>query len=386
VEGIFLFSGKRARKCSIPSSRKKPMGLIGKFGSIWKTGKTKPEVDAEKYLDLVRKEPGNAKAHLKLAEFFQRKGDKQKAISEYLLAADIFAKNSFYARAMAIYKQLPKQDPSLDHVYLKIADIYRKMGFLGDAFAQYRILVQHYDSLGKKDKALEVMKAMADLDPRKTTAKEKSKGFKTGIQMPELNSPDTGQAEATPEAFLGGPKKGAFFDLGAELEAAGPMEMKDFVEVSNADKISGVDEIFKQLKETGGPNIVDPDFNFNLGVACREMGFFDDAVEQFEIALKGGQNIFDSGIMLGLCFKDMGKLDEACQMFEKVLNMEGIPQDKRLNAEYELGLIYKDQGKTEKALDLLRQISTVDQDFRDTKNEIMRLKGGRQSRGGSSRK
>jgi tetratricopeptide (TPR) repeat protein len=362
------------------------MGLIGKFSGILKTGKANPEHDAKKYLDLVKKEPGNAKAHLKLAEFFQRKGEKQKAISEYLLAADIFAKNSFYARAMAIYKQLPKQDPSLDHVYLKIADIYRKMGFLGDAFAQYRILVQHYDSLGMKDKALEIMKSMADLDPRKTASKEKSKGFKTILQVPELNRHNAGQAEATSEAFLGGPKKGTFFDLGAELEAAGPTEMKDFGEVSNADKISGVDEIFKELKETGGPNVVDPHFNFNLGVACREMGFFDDAVEQFEIALKAGQSPFDAGAMLGLCFKDMGRLDEARQAFEKVLNMEGIPQDKKLNAKYELGLIYKEQGKTEEAHELLRQISAVDQDFRDTKNEIIRLKGSRQGRGGSSKK
>jgi tetratricopeptide (TPR) repeat protein len=82
----------------------------------------------------------------------------------------------------------------------------------------------------------------------------------------------------------------------------------------------------------------------------------------------------------------MGRWDEARQAFEKVLNMEGIPQDKKLNAKYELGLIFNNQGKTEEALELLRQISTVNQDFRDTKNEIVRLKGSRQGRGGSSKK
>jgi tetratricopeptide (TPR) repeat protein len=362
------------------------MGLIDKFSDILKVGKAKPERDAENYLDLVQKEPGNAKAHLKLAEFYQKKGEKQKSISEYLLAADIFAKNSFYARAMAIYKQLPKQDPSLDHVYLKIADIYRKMGFLGDAFAQYRILVQHYDSLGMKDKALEVMGLMADLDPRKTAAKEKSKGFKSIIQMPQVESGNVGLAEATSGELPVKSEKETFFDLGAELEVAEPAGMEDFREVSTLDKISGVDEIFKELKETSGPNVVDPHFNFNMGVACREMGFLDDAIEQFQIALKTGQSRFDAGYMLGLCYKDMGRWDEARQAFEKTLEMEGIPQDKKLNARYELGLLHKEQGRTEEALELLRQISTVNQDFRDTKDEIVKLKGSRHVRGRSSKK
>jgi hypothetical protein len=66
--------------------------------------------------------------------------------------------------------------------------------------------------------------------------------------------------------------------------------------------------------------------------------------------------------------------------------MEGIPQDKRLNAKYELGLLHKEQGRTEEALELLRQISTVNQDFRDTQYEIVKLKGNRQGRGKSSKK
>jgi hypothetical protein len=73
---------------------------------------------------------------------------------------------------MAIYKKLVKQDPSADYVYLKIADIYRKMGFLGDALVQYRALAGRYESLGMKDKAAEVMKLMAQMDPRKAASSD----------------------------------------------------------------------------------------------------------------------------------------------------------------------------------------------------------------------
>jgi len=110
---------------------------------------------------------------------------------------------------MAIYKQVPKQDPTLDHVYLKIADIYRKMGFTGDAFAQYRILVQHYDGQGNKDKALEVLSIMADMDPRKTDLKEKIKIAKSQVDAREI--PGAGATVG------GGPVPGELTPFSTEL-------------------------------------------------------------------------------------------------------------------------------------------------------------------------
>lgn len=368
----------------------KCMGLIDKFGGILKSRKAKGESAEdkaqEKYLDLVQKEPENAKAHLKLAEIYQKKGEKQKAVEEYLLAADIFAKNNFFARAMAIYKQVPKQDPSLDHVYLKIADIYRKMGFLGDALAQYRLLVQYYDRVGMKDKALEVMSLMAEVDSRKSPEQEKSKGFKGEIRIPTSESGTSDQTEAGAEKFPGGKKKEVSFDLGAELEAAGPTEIQSVKEISTSEKISGVDEIFKELKETSGPSTVDPHFNYNMGVACRELGRLDDAIEQFQIALNQGQSPFEAANMLALCFKEKGMWDQARQAFEKALKVPGVSQGERLRVKYELGLLYKEQGKTEEALQILREISAVDRSFQGAKNEIAKFKGHPKDQGKSSRK
>jgi tetratricopeptide (TPR) repeat protein len=73
------------------------------------------------------------------------------AAIEYLLAADIFTEKQSYDHAIAIYKQLYRQDPTLDRVYLKIANIYREKGFLADAAAQYRILAKYYESSGMKE-------------------------------------------------------------------------------------------------------------------------------------------------------------------------------------------------------------------------------------------
>jgi tetratricopeptide (TPR) repeat protein len=347
---------------------------MGLFGGLLKRGKSKSNEPMNQYLTLVKKEPGNAKAHLKLAEMYQKKGDKKKAISEYLIAAEIFLKNQFYARAMAIYKQVPKQDPSLDHVYLKIADIYRKMGFLGDAFSQYRVLVQHYDNQGAKDKALEVLSLMADMDPRKGDLKEKIQVYKHNINFnKEGEAAGVNGPGALPPGPLVGEKKGGFFDLGAVLESAEPPEMADSKEISTMEKIYGFEEIFKELKETSGPSAVDPNFNYNLGVASREMGFLDDAIEQFQIALAKEQNPFESANMLGLCYKEKGQWNEAAQAFRRAMQTTGVSKEKILEVKYELGLIYKEQGKKEEALGLLREISAGDKKYRDAKDEIARI-------------
>ncbi len=350
------------------------MGFLEKIDGLLHTKAKPKESDTlQLYQNLVKKEPGNARAHLKLAEIYQKKGDRQKATSEYLLAAEIFAKNNFYARAMAIYKQVPRRDPSLDHVHLKIADIYRKMGFLGDAFNEYRLLVRHYDNLGMKDKALEVMLLMSEMDPRKSHLREKIKSFKNVMPLGnETTTPSPPPAEPPAELFDRKPPRD-FFDLNAELELEDPTELKDFEGISDLEKIYGFEEIFQELKEHSGPSSVDPNFNYNMGVACREMEFIDDAIEQFQIALEKGQCPYEAANLLGICYKEKGRFEEARQAFEKALKAEGISPAKKLEVNYELGLLYKEQGKTEEALKLLRQISTVDQGFRNTKEEIQRL-------------
>jgi tetratricopeptide (TPR) repeat protein len=351
------------------------MGILDKLGIILKKGKPKSQESMDRYLDLVKKEPGNATAHLKLAELYQKKGDKKKAIAEYLMAAEIFLKNQFYARAMAIYKQVPKQDPSLDHVYLKIADIYRKMGFTGDAFAQYRVLAQHYDSQGLKDRALEVLNLMADMDSQKADPNEKAQAQQDSLTLPkEAAAARAGQPRPLPADPRGEQGKPEFFDLGAMLESVGSPPMTGFKEISQAEKVYGFEEIFKELKETSGPSAVDPNFNYNLGVASRELGFLEDAIEQFQIALEKSQNAFEAATLLGLCFKEKGQWSEAAQALNKALQIQGIPKEKMIEVKYELGLICKQEGKTDEALGLMREILAVDQKFRDAKNEITRLK------------
>jgi tetratricopeptide (TPR) repeat protein len=328
------------------------MGLLDKIGNLLKRGKSYAG-PKEKYLDdLAKNEPDNANAHMKLAEVYQKRGEKQKAVSEYLLAADIFTKNQFYARAIAIYKQLSKRDPSLDLVYLKMADIYREKGCLADAFGQYKILAQYYENSGKKEKALNILKIMDDLDPRKNPFLDK--GFNPIVPGVNRGKGIFRSEQAAAEGF---------FDLNAALIAAGPANMQSSKEVPISEKIKGVEDIFKELKEISGPSNADPHFNYNMGVAYRELGFCAEAMEQFEIAVKKRQKPFEALSMLGFCYWEKGLWDDSQQSFGKALGITGTPQEKILNVKYILGLLYQELGRIEEALGLLQEIATVDKEF-----------------------
>jgi tetratricopeptide (TPR) repeat protein len=340
------------------------MGFLGKFSDLFKNGK--PHGDPkEKYLDdLAKKDPENANAHVKLAEIYQKKGEQQKAISEFLLAADIYTKNQFYSRAIAMYKQISKKDPLLEYVYLKMAEIYREKGCLADACVQYRILAEYYENLGEKEKAMNIMKILEELDPRKNSPKDREFSHISPLASGEEGAPRSEEVTAA-----------GFFDLGAALIDSEPLVMRASKKISILDRIDGVKEIFKELKELGGPSIVDPHFNYSMGVAYRELGFCDEAIEQFEIAVKMRQKPFEALSMLGFCYKENGMWKESLQSFEDALRIEGIPQEKILHVKYILGLLYQERGRIEEALKLLQEIVAVDEGFRKAQDELVRLKG-----------
>ena len=332
------------------------MGFFEKLGKYLKTGKSRADPKEKGFYDLAQKEPDNPNAHMKLAEIYQKKGEKQKAISEYLLAADIFAENQSYARAIAIYKNLSKREPYLDQVYLKMAEIYREKGFLAECFAQYRILVHYYEKRGEKDKALNILKIMD---------KE---------NLPEMNSQEGGLSHSLPHSdpIEALPPletaSGRSFDLSAALTTAEPLEIDASKEVHISESIDGVERIFKELKELGGPGSANPYFNYNMGVAYHELGSCDEAMEQFKIAFKMGQKPFEALSMLGFCYWEKDMLDDARQSFERAVGMEGIPQERRLSAKFILSLLYQELGRKEIALSLLQEIATADKAFLSTQD------------------
>jgi len=258
---------------------------------------------------------------------------------------------------MATHKNLMREGPFEDAAHLELAKSYLKMGQWEDALAQCRILVQHYKSLGLKNKAAKVMALMARIDPSKAGPKEEITGLNPLMKLKAREAANNRSEEvAIRETTIDEKGKEAYFDLAAELEIVTPEETIDHKGMETSEQPPECGEILKKLTPISSTRSKDPNFNYNLGVECVEAGRIDEAIEQFQIAYEKKQNVFESSHLLGLCFKKKSLWEEAHQAFEKALRVDGISREKILAAKLELGLIFKEQGKMEEALDLLGEV------------------------------
>jgi len=310
--------------------RKKSSRFLTRLSHLFKKGRKDPSDLLEYYLNLAQKNGQNGTVHLKLAEIYQKMGEEEKAIAQFLQAAEIYDRKGYFPQAMAIYKQVLSINRHLIQANLKMGSIYRKMGLLADALAQYKLALNYYEKWGLKEKISGVRSEVAELEFLKNLQERKSLGPPQGQESPKAATAvlppktrgDNSRLEVSKLESSQGEKGAAFFDLGAELEAAEPVELKSAQDIS-VEKVFGFEEIFKELQETVVPSNVYPDFNFHLGVACREMGFNEAAIEQFQIALESGQKPIESAKCLSRCFREKGWFHEARKYYDKAMQMEG---------------------------------------------------------------
>jgi tetratricopeptide (TPR) repeat protein len=100
---------------------------------------------------------------------------------------------------------------------------------------------------------------------------------------------------------------------------------------------SGLLSIFEEFKR-GLEQDGEPDFetHYNLGLAYKDMEFYDDAIEEFQIAYKAIApnndqiNYFNCCKMLGYCFWCLGMMSPAVTWYRRALASAG-----RANEEYD---------------------------------------------------
>ena len=95
---------------------------------------------------------------------------------------------------------------------------------------------------------------------------------------------------------------------------------------------------------------------YELGVAYKDMGLFDEAMEELQVALKGPACFVNASHMMGLCLKERGKTKDAIGYLEQALTDGGCAGDLATMVRYDLGLLYESEGQFEKAFQMFSAI------------------------------
>jgi tetratricopeptide (TPR) repeat protein len=126
----------------------------------------------------------------------------------------------------------------------------------------------------------------------------------------------------------------------------------------------GVDE---QLDES------DTESHYSLGIAYKEMGLYDEAVEEFRAAARDTSRSADCSCLEGLCWRDKGDMTAAEDAFKEGLALPVISAEALLNLKYELAMLYELSDRTEEAISLYSEIMNANIYFRDVSDRLANL-------------
>jgi tetratricopeptide (TPR) repeat protein len=172
-------------------------------------------------------------------------------------------------------------------------------------------------------------------------------------------------------------------DLGALImeDEAGEPTTRFVVEEKepSGDEDKDFAEMLAHFRQKVSENIdvEDSASHYDLGVAFMEMGLVDEAIAEFQVALRGGANPLATLELLGQCFVDKAQYAVASRVLDRAQRLPGVADGDLVGVLYLLGRVEEASGEADKARELYERVVSVDIRFRDTSARIDRLRGGK---------
>ncbi len=118
----------------------------------------------------------------------------------------------------------------------------------------------------------------------------------------------------------------------------------------------------------------DADTHYDLGLAYKEMGLYDEAIKAFEKVLRAPGRAVQCRVMLGMCQREQGNPSEAIHQFKQGLH-ENATERERLSLYYEIGMTYEAMGDQGEALYYYEGVIKRDPHFADAAQRANELRG-----------
>ncbi len=127
----------------------------------------------KEYQKVLDADPKDVRTLQKMGELYVKKNDNTQAAAYFMRVAESYTGDGFFLKAVALYKQVLKLDPSLMDVNIKLAELHQQLQLLSEAMAYYQIVANHWDKQGDTRRSLEVLRKMVDLDPDNVASRVK---------------------------------------------------------------------------------------------------------------------------------------------------------------------------------------------------------------------
>jgi tetratricopeptide (TPR) repeat protein len=147
----------------------------------------------------------------------------------------------------------------------------------------------------------------------------------------------------------------------------------DEIEEVSADDMLELDESGGHPKTSRKPSVMlekpvdegDAETHYDLGLAYKEMGLYDEAIKAFEKVLRSPGREVQCRVMIGMCHREQGNPSEAIHEFKQGLHANGTDRE-RLSLYYEIGITYESIGDEGEALYYFEAVLKRDPHFADS--------------------
>jgi tetratricopeptide (TPR) repeat protein len=264
----------------------------------------------ERVRGLIALEPDNVELHQRLVEYAFRKNDPDVLVGAYLELAGCLARSGASLKARAVYQQV------------------------------------------------------LSLSPGHEVASR-------GIQ--ELN----GTPGAPPPAQVASSEE--YVDLGSLVlgdEAEQTTRWTVAADAPTGDEEADFAKMLTQFKGKVSEHVSADDVSahHDLGTAYMEMGLLDEAIGEFQMALRASPRHLPTHEVMGRCWLDMGRPEMAILALNRALNVPYEVEDELIGIYYLLGRAHEDRGNQQQALEFYERVFSLDINFEDVTERLRALR------------
>ncbi len=114
----------------------------------------------------------------------------------------------------------------------------------------------------------------------------------------------------------------------------------------------------------------DVETHYNLGIAYKEMGLLDEAIQEFVLTSRFLNKAYDSYTMIASCLTEKKEWDKALEFYKRALQMPDISKEKVAGTYLEMGYLYENMNDIDNALLSFKKAYDIDNNLFIAKEKI----------------
>ncbi|MCD6496802.1 MAG: tetratricopeptide repeat protein [Deltaproteobacteria bacterium] len=330
----------------------------------------RPDDASEQALDALEEKPDLSKLETAWPDEDQEAGASVDVTGESSEAASNPIESAAVQGQDAVEREsaegaLSAEDQEAMEADIAETEFFVEQGLYSDALAMYDDLVEQYGSQAFLLEKMERIKQMAGAElisdfgdaSAETVAAEGDESGRaegeTATRGYESNSEqDVEPAEVVSDGT----------DDAADSRGEDDAPDRRFAEVMTQ-------EVARQVSDE------DAETHFDLGIAYRDMGMLDQAVDEFRKVERAPSRFVQAKILVAACRVDQNDFAGALNEYEDALASDTITEQEILDVHYQMADIFEKQGDVTAALSHFEEVAAQSGRYRDVQDRLAFLRG-----------